>query len=210
MKLVFLIVILFCAHIQLGCSLNNSNLGKHNDDYKEIKSGLNRKLTNHFPKELHTYNHSIFYRNKSEDNNISLFLHEDGLGDKLINTIEKEAKKKSIALYNGLDSCNLVLNLEILNNCVLDSATQKKSITICDKENYPVPFFLKVKSALKSPTNLSSDYTIYVYEARSGIHFKEYKLAPLPCMPNNWKNGFSRGIVINRKEKTVIYWVIVW
>lgn len=35
-------------------------------------------------------------------------------------------------------------------------------------------------------------------------------LEPLDYMPKGWKNGYSKGICVNKKERVVIYWLIIW
>ena len=39
---------------------------------------------------------------------------------------------------------------------------------------------------------------------------EEFKMTPNPQMPANWKNGYSKGIAVNRGKKTLIYWGVIW
>ena len=47
-------------------------------------------------------------------------------------------------------------------------------------------------------------------EAKSGKYFKNFDILPNPQMPLDWQNGYSKGLAINKKRKTIIYWGIIW
>jgi len=84
---------------------------------------------------------------------------------------------------------------------------------------YPVPFFEKEEfenigvnnESIYSQTNvsgLSNDFEIYILESKSGLYWKGLK--PNEYMPKGWKNGYSKGICINKKKSIIIYWLLVW
>ena len=54
------------------------------------------------------------------------------------------------------------------------------------------------------------DFEIYVLESKFGNHFKEFNLKPNSQMPVNWKNGYSKGFAVDKLNKIVIYWGIIW
>ena len=58
--------------------------------------------------------------------------------------------------------------------------------------------------------SLESIFDIYILEAKSGNYFKEFELLPNPQMPKEWENGYSKGIAINSKNKTLIFWGLIW
>jgi hypothetical protein len=86
-------------------------------------------------------------------------------------------------------------------------------ISDASKINYlPVPNFIEYKSGNKLKFNsfLPKGFSIFVLESQNIKKFAKYDLSFNPQMPSNWKNGYSKGIAINEKEGTVIYWGIIW
>lgn len=40
--------------------------------------------------------------------------------------------------------------------------------------------------------------------------FINHKLYMRYYLPEDWKNGMSRGIAVSEKEKNIYYWLIMW
>jgi hypothetical protein len=205
MKHLFKLVIL--STIIFACNYPQKIKDKEQADYQEIKGRINAKLTSHFPIKLSSKKYKIYFSKKIEENNISLFLYEEGLSEKMMSDIKQNAQIQMKALFKTEDSCLLVLNLK---NYSQDSIHAKKYETVCDTLFFPVPYFKNSNTNTKSLTNLNSNFVIYVLDAKPGINFQEYKLSPLFGMPFKWQNGYSKGIAINELENSVIYWVILW
>ena len=55
---------------------------------------------------------------------------------------------------------------------------------------------------------LSLDYEIHIIDGEPGIFYH-----PIPEneeLPEYWENGYSRGYAINKKKKSILYWIIIW
>lgn len=88
-----------------------------------------------------------------------------------------------------------------------DQTIEKK----CIGNMFPIPNFIDYPKV--SPTDtfaLGNSFTIYILEAKPGIHFDKYDLRPFDHMPNKWKNGYSKGMALSETQRTVIYWGLIW
>jgi len=76
----------------------------------------------------------------------------------------------------------------------------------------PVPNFWNFSRYETNNTvsRLPSDFKIYVFEAKPGIHFDKQKLVTGGYMPEKWKHGYSKGVAISQERREIIYWVIIW
>ena len=83
---------------------------------------------------------------------------------------------------------------------------------------YPLVYFEKINNidaitqaqifSSDSKSGLAQDFSIYVYESKSGQYWKG--LGPLDYMPNGWKNGYTKGVCFSEKSKILIYWFVIW
>ncbi|MFB3387491.1 hypothetical protein [Flavobacterium sp. LAR06] len=120
-----------------------------------------------------------------------------------------------VATYTSKDSCMFLVNRfetkdtyeNIKRVEILDTLSVDKD---CYKNKYPVPNFVVYNVTDESNRPLDNNFDIYVIDAKSGKHFKNFDLLPDPQMPLDWQNGYSKGIAINKKRKTIIYWGIIW
>ncbi|HET8572403.1 MAG TPA: hypothetical protein VFL76_00905 [Edaphocola sp.] len=209
--LIVLIFILIC-----GCQ--NPTLDQYNaNNYKELKSQFQPQFINQFPKHI---NSKIAFTDCSTDiekNKVGLILYEYIVSSRELDSIKNfTASKALIAKYNSFDSCLLIVNRfetkytseNGIVPTIQDSTQLKRN---CYNKMVPVPKFIDYDGGGAVTTcGLDSTFTIYVLEAKPGIYFEKYQKKPFVQMPEKWANGYSKGIAISRKDKTVIYWSIMW
>lgn len=133
--------------------------------------------------------------------------------------LQKSIEKKSIANYLASDSALVTIKTESTMYWDELKRTFYESLLKNDTKYYPVPYFETEKLerigvngvdifSTKSTSGLSNDFIIYVLESKSGLYWKGLK--PNKYMPNDWKNGYSKGVCINHKKGLMIYWLIIW
>jgi len=200
--------LLFSCHGQSLESFNNKN-------YIEKKKGFDNKLITHFPKKLNIPSDLISSKNVTK-NDIGLMLYEYDMPVPKLDSIVNKIDAKYIAKYNSADLCLLIVN----RFETMDTYENRKDVEIkdstkinqeCYKNLYPIPNFIDYKYPKKDyDLKLDNSFEIYVLEAKSGIYYKEYDLIPNSQMPENWRNGYSRGIAVSTEKKVIIYWAIIW
>ncbi len=73
----------------------------------------------------------------------------------------------------------------------------------------PVPVF-ETGGSRGSYTGLNKEFQIYIIDAKQGMYVNSDLLSKENLMPENWKHGFTKGYAISKKERTIIYWTVVW
>ncbi len=204
---------LLLISILVGCSDKRHVLMKSNDSYTQYKKMFSDSLLNHFPKEIEHIQNGMVATTNEKKNDIGLLLFESGLKDNEIDSLEKEINSVAIAVYDSKKECLLIVNryetqetYESYQTVIIpDSVSVEKD---CYKGLYPIPNFKRF-SYTNSEFNLKKA-KIYVLEAKPQKVEGKFKLNPNNQMPNQWKNGYSRGIAIDKEEKTIIYWLVEW
>lgn len=197
-----------------SCSDKKTFNNVTNQRYLTFKSQFDSTLVNHFPNGLNSTDNLTVSNTNSEKNDVGLFLFEYNLSSKSVNELEKKYSEKKIA-YTNKDLCLLIVNrfetirtknsLEVVE--IKDSSLIDKS---CYKKLLPIPNFIDFSIANNTDFWKNKNFKIYVLDAEAGNRYKKFNLQPNPQMPKEWENGFSKGIVINKVERTVIYWSIIW
>jgi len=187
-----------------------------NQKYVSNKNEFNEELTSHFPDKAIFNPASVVNSKNVKKNNVAFMLYEYQRNIKQIDSVINKIKDITIAKYTSNDSCLLIVN----RFETTESYENRKDVKINDKwkvnrscyQNlYPIPNFINYNNANEgSDLKLEGNFDIYVLEAKSGNHFKEFDLQPNPQMPIEWKNGYSRGVAISKEKSTIIYWVIIW
>lgn len=208
--------ILISVIFLFSCERKKEVIKEMNVNYFSSKEKFDKNLINHFPSKIKTLQTHIVANTNKRKNDIGLFLYEYDLTSLEISKIIRDSKRNNIAHYNSNDLCLLVVNrfetIESSENFenakINDSSLISKE---CYKKKLPIPNFVKYDEVDKNnPTKLSKDFDIYVLEAKSGNYFKKFDLQPDSQMPTDWENGYSKGIAVCQKKKTVIYWSIIW
>lgn len=212
-------IILFSILLSLsGCNNKKTFNYSRNDNqesYVEYKKEFDSTLVNHFPDKINYVEHTKILNTNREKNDVGLFLIEYQVPKEAIKELEKKFSKKIKYTCTNKDECLLVVNrfetkrtkdsLEIVT--VEDSS---KVNNPCYKNLLPVPNFIDFSVLRNTDFWKDENFIIYVLDAKSGNHFKKFNLESNPQMPDDWKNGYSKGIAIDKQKGTVIYWSIIW
>lgn len=211
-----LIVMILSMLSFIGCS-QAQKMSSFELDYEECKNNFNKKLIDHFPEKVENSDHSSYScKTNVKKNNFGLLLYEYGVNLERIKLIENSAKSKAISKYTSSDSCLLVVNRfetrETLENNdspkILNKYLFKRS---CYENKFPVPNFVDYENyTVYGETRLDNGFDLYVIEANSDYNFGNSEFGSNSQMPENWKNGYTKGIAINRGKSMVIYWGIIW
>ncbi|PTS97572.1 hypothetical protein DBR11_16885, partial [Pedobacter sp. HMWF019] len=201
-------------------SCAQSNVSNSSErDYQEAMGFFRKSFINHFPvKKNGSGNESSMFSAKSEKkNDFNLLLYQYNVNQDTIYSVLKKIRDKAIAEYKPTDSCLLIVNR-------FETAGSKDSLEIpiitdstlinrdCYNKKYPVPNFIgSHQNIMNRDFRLDDSFTIYVLDAKKVDSWgTEFALGPDPQMPNNWKNGYSKGVAISKKKQTVIYWTVIW
>ncbi len=118
---------------------------------------------------------------------------------------DEEFKKESDKLLKQskfetsvFDSCNLYL---------FDSVRLRKKECLVNLFFLP-PLYDQFNCLKKSKFDSTS--TILVFESKPGKFTADENLNANEQMPEQWRHGFSNGGILNRRNKEIIYWLIIW
>jgi hypothetical protein len=211
-----IIILCFLAVCISGCNSRPFLIENNNNQFNVYKKDFETSFVGQFPEKIKYPNVNIISNTNIEKNDIGLLLFEYDVDEKDIESILKSTSKKALTSYESKDSCLLIINpLETKDSYtkfekvkVLDTLEIDKE---CATKLYPIPNFISSNYPKGiNGLNLDDSFKIYILDAKEGNHFKKFDVQPSPQMPPKWKNGYSKGIALSRKNKTIIYWSVIW
>ncbi len=209
----YYIFIVSCTNAQIQNKNHdmNSIIGEINKEYVKTKSFFNESYVKHFPQELDSSYIAYTDCVSPEVGELKLILTYKLVNNNLINIFAN----KAIATYHPMDSCLLVVNRfatkDNFYNVKVSNEEKHLINRSCYGSLFPIPNFWDNKfSTDQTLCKLSKDFVIYVLDSKAGKYLEDKLLTDGRFMPNKWKNGISKGVAINEKEKIIIYWMIVW
>lgn len=173
-----------------------------NDYYSKIKKDDSLLFISHFPQKIISDSSRIVNNKSSEKNKISFILYQYNISDSQIQEFNKILKKGYIAKYSSIDTCLFILQKNELQDII-----NKNQASDCLNYKYPIPNFIEYNDSFGIYNDDS--FEIYVLESDTIDKF-HYNMKPSAVMPERLKNGYSKGISISNKLKTLIYWSIAW
>ena len=182
-------------------SCSNSENRQKKDFLERYANGIgefNRNLTDHFPNTIKNEKQLIVgYPAGTYAIGMAYIIFSHQVDSTELTTIVKKLDLNNIKPYNPNDS------LFIIIGDTLDYTKKTNGIPIPSFESYEKDFGLNSKY-------LTENHRIYVLESkRGGFMNKEY-ITSNKHLPEKWKNGYSRGIAVNKSENEIIYWLCVW
>jgi len=202
--LYFIILAISCQ----SCGQKYLNTAKR--DLIQAKKSFAKEITSHFPDLTNgdMLNLEIMYPTACYAENwcgIHLIMK---LSNEEIEKYENFCKKNSSAIYHLNDPC-----LSIINYNPKDYISSVIKLSKCDtiKSKYlPVTnfnFFFKTLPDFRNKDEAS----IYVLKAEKGHFIEKENLSKKGVgLSLDWKNGYSKGIVICRKQNIAFFWLEVW
>ena len=184
--------------------------------YQNYKSLFKQEFVNHFPKNLYNVNNigKTIYNTTPGMDYVSFYIEVEYAND-LIDSLVYTARESSMAVYESNDPKLLIIN-KFINH---DNYGIKMRISSKERElleelssykKLPVPNFWKFNTQNKHSEYLTSDYKLYVLEAKSGMYWDENYLSDKDMMPRSWKHGYSKGVAISSKKRKAIFWFLIW
>jgi hypothetical protein len=164
--------------------------------YAEARSSFSHEFSDHFPSNLANLEITGLYyitpENSDITNNPHLFLtcitdsiHIIELKQRIINS--------NLAKYSPDDTTLLIIG---------------------DTNNYqniqsgvPVPCFKEIGF---DNCRLTNDYLLYIYDSQPGKYLRSEQLTNNPNLPQEWRNGYTKGLAINSDKSEVIFWMSIW
>ncbi len=205
----------------IGCNNKSSNkqeLNFANRDYQNELKEMPSYLVSHFPKKIESLPITSLITVDTTSQCIYYMLLEFKKEKALY--LQKIFEKKHLAKYQSSDSNLILIKIESIRHKSKEKIIYNK-IIINNKTYFPLPFFetydysksvdiVKTEDVYSNSTKcgLSKDFIIYVLDSKPGHYWKG--LTPLNYMPNGWKNGYSKGICINKGKGIIIYWGLIW
>lgn len=197
-----------------ACGSNDyvpKNVTQYN--FLEIKKSYPDTLVSHFPEDLFLMTGYI-HESGEDAGNIRLQLNLK-LDREAIDTLNDALNRTSIAKYQADDSCLLIVNRFLrLTNWGFKNTFQSARSRPANCSGYylPVPNFwqdIDTKNKRMS-SRLPKDYTIYVLEANASKITDSADKNIGRYLPEEWKEGYSKGVAINRSNGSALYWFIAW
>lgn len=195
-----------------GCKLESD----YSRTYKNAISNLHQyfpdSLLLHFPED--TYNEfrliSVFPERCPIYNRCGVIIHLKNDESHVTNLYKTYGLDDSLKI-RFWDECNLVVNkFDSIDDCRL----YLDFISKCKKPTIPIPNLDKIlnnsKTLVKPGPIKLSEFDIFILDGSPGYYLKEEYLSKGHCMPNEWENGFSQGLAINKQNNEVIYWLEIW
>ena len=193
---------IFCLFILItftSCLDKNYNYEKQFlEKYAEGKRIFSPDLTDHFPYQLKAEKKlSISYPVAALGVGMANMVFSHQVDSTEFMTVIKKLNLNKIRAYQPTDSIFIIIG------DTLDYTKKVHGIPIPNFKSYEGDFGLNSKY-------LTEKHTMYVLESKSGEFMDLEYLTSQENLPENWKNGFSRGIATNEKQNELIYWVCIW
>lgn len=206
MKTKWITSILF-FYILVGCTKSQSKMEffikLNNEKLSKSLAVFNDSLLTFFPTELDTTDcidglsvNSSYKDNPQEVKYISIY--------KEYNEKDKVRLKEFIRqseIYEFSDPCLFFIRRDYN---VYGFNRNRNGRDKC-KKFVPIPY-----PDLFGTDEFPDDTEFYIYQAVPGL-FYDYKPSYLRYyLPEEWKNGLSRGFAISEKKNKILYWVVIW
>jgi len=172
-------------------------------------------LVDFFPNKIsETYG----YSQTTDITNECIYFFYYSLRNNEANSIDSSFRIEAKVNYNAFDTNIISIRSKSL---IHENPTQERfyeNRVIGDHNYFPIPYFQRKDLSkigitdsiysIESPCGLSKDFKIYLLESKPGRFWKGLK--PSEKMPKGWENGFSKGVSVNTKSQTIIYWFVIW
>jgi len=174
---------------------------EHQAQYIECYKSFDKEMVGHFPKKVPNncvatkFGTPEFINEYYSSTQLSLKVQVSSREkfENLKNQLGKEAK----VILNSADSCLLIVNSkenQQLINCNSFYPVPQETVFAFNKDKW-----IRMENCL-----------IALIDYKPGIFIENKNLKPKETLPENWKNGFSKGYAFNKNEQTITFWLIIW
>lgn len=165
-------------------------------------------LTTHFPKENEIKPAYLTYYNYLSKFSPSQLIVKQEESKSMIDSLISVSRKITYS-----DTSYYIVNKYLRDSNILSITKSYKQYKtqIEHKGAIPIPNFYNAIDFDENSYNLlNKSYTIYLIEAEPKQCCSEKFHQGDWHMPDDWKDGFSRGYAINLENNSVIYWLVIW
>jgi hypothetical protein len=194
--------------------MNCANTSNNNPvDFSKISKDFNDSLLIHFPKKIKgeyfiesTAPSGVRYSNRC---GVTLVVNQDSVS---IYELIKKVKDSSVIVKSEEKKIIFVNGFWSEGGGAIFMEYYKKKY---GSSSYIVlPYFYKLLKdnrhiEFTTSGNLKG-YDIYIIEVKKGKFLEQNNLSFGYGLPDEWKNGLTRGIAINKNKGVVIYWLEIW
>lgn len=217
-KKCILCIILCATNLINGCTIKSSEFMR----YKETVNNFYkvRNVTDHIPNDSRNIKNMFCYSLSHEVNFSEFYITISAQADDIERV--KSMKYREIEYYksNKYFQINIDLIRDSLNLYSTNVKEVDNMIPIGNFEQYDFglgeysdSIYSKIDSSFHkaNKNNVPIDLKVYVIEAVPGDYFVSNTLKTKRYSKLGiWKNGYSRGVAISEKEKSITYWLIIW
>jgi hypothetical protein len=207
MKKYLILICLIC--FLSSCSKKNDKYGIHL--YNMCKSKYSTFFT-HFPDKIPKKNVSFNYIPSEFINDINYF------GFQLFLKYRNDNQKRK---YLNINQYDTVDTINIYNNDSIAYITSIKKYCNNERDSfnykfYPIPDILEEIEMFSDMlgyfayTKDLKNYEFYLIEYKDSIVYREQRYNHCPIINNLLNHGYSRGVVLNEKDKFILYWLYFW
>ena len=193
-----LCILLFTLTLQ---SCLNQTDPEHQAQYIESYKSFNKEMVSHFPKKIpnnwiHISQGSPKYINEYS-NSTEFNLEIRVTSKEKFERLKKELIADAKIVKNSVDSCFLLVD-----------SKENQNLANC-KSYYPIP----------QETICDFDFDKWIKQENCEVALIDYKpgifveskyLTEKEHLPENWKNGYSKGYSFDNSKQTIMYWLIIW
>lgn len=213
-----LYIVLFATIFISGCTIKSSEFTRYQEGVDTFYKVHN--VTDHIPNDSQNTKNMFFYSLSHEVNFSEFYITVSAQIDD-INLLES-MKYHEVGYYKSKNyfQINIDLIRDSLNLCSADIKEIDNMIPIGNFEQYDFglgeysdSIYSKIDSSFHkvNKNSVPEDLKVYVIEAVPGDYFvsnilKTKRYSKLGI----WKNGYSRGVAISEKEKSITYWLVIW
>ena len=202
------VIILFCILMLTSC--DGIKYGRSQEFYNNIRKELPDSLFNNFPKKVSsTYVPFCLIWPASLVNNGSycgIFIKQN-VDDSDFDSEYKKLLNKAVYVTHWGDSCVVGIKEWRSDNKI------KKTRLSCSKKLYIVPEYLDETNPFNkwSPgLDISSSAEILVQSCSPGRYLPDEYLLDNDFLPEGYSHGYSKGMIIDKSQKLITHWLIVW
>lgn len=206
-----LVYILIIPLIILGCGSDNrsKNNQKINKDYANsfeiAKKNFPDSMISHFPefisKPCHIYLKLPNGGRKSDRYGVTLLFQTTNV---CLEQVKNEVDSCRYEEIHYSDKRSLIITLGT------DEKSEFKTDSLIPLPNIPEIFKNPAERKFKISELKMDHYKFYVIGYAKGQFVGIDYLTDGKGLPEEWKNGYSRGIAINEKANELIYWLEIW
>jgi hypothetical protein len=213
----FLVLVFGCSSKEQKNKSNETSVQNRvnaylNKKYSKAMSFFSPDLVSHFPEGIDSNYIKLLDAFSPLVGEVSLFL-EKKIDLNEFNDLENHYFSASKEVLNPSDSLLIINRFSNEKRIYKIELTDSEKRIVYESVSYslPVPNFWRSNfSSDSTQCHLSENFKLFVIEAKKGKYLEDEFLTSGINMPPKWKNGFSRGIALSRKDLVAIFWVVIW